>query len=265
MILKIQREELAKMATPNDVSELSYTPSNAIEDESPAFHGWKKFDDVKDQCSGESSIREEFIQIQKSIEDKANQTKEDEIYAKNIQTQVESPKPSTSAQSYNIQSTPLNRGVPKSLFTPNFDSDSASDIEDTQDMYNQILKTTKGINCDDNVIADILSLNQKIDTQDLIDEDYINRQIELENKIRQERESKIRQEREDEKFAQELQRKLDDEEKRAQNNKITTKHQSLNESKMNRQSPGSLRKRQLSIEESVKYGLESSKKDKMFM
>ena len=132
-------------------------------------------------------------------------------------------------------------------------------------MYNQILKTTKGINYDDNVIADILSLNQKIDTQDLIDEDYINRQIELENKIRQERENKIRQEREDEKFAQELQRKLDEEEKRAQNNKITTKHQSLNESKMNRQSPGSLRKRQLSIEESVKFGLASSKRDKMFM
>ena len=257
MILKIQREELAKIATPNSVSELSNTPSTAIEDESPAFHGWKKFEDAKDECSGDSSIMEEFIQIQKSMEDRANQTKEDEVYAKNMQTLVESPKPSTSAQSYNIQSTPLNRGVPKSLFTPNFDSDSASDIEDTQDMYNQILKTTKGINCDDNVIADILSLNQKIDTQDLIDEDYINRQIELENKIRQERE--------DEKFAQELQRKLDEEEKRAQKNKITTKNQSLNESKMNRQSPGSLRKRQLSIEESVKYGFESSKRDKMFM
>ena len=257
MILKIQREELAKMVTPKHVSELSNTPSNAVEDESPAFHGWRKFDDVKDECSGDSSIREEFIQIQKSIEDKANQTKEDEIYAKNIQILVESPRPSTSAQSYNIQSTPLNQGIPKTLFTPNFDSDSASDIEDTQDMYNQILKTTKGINCDDNVVADILSWNQKLDTQDLIDEDFINRQIELENKIRQERE--------DEQFAQELERKLDEEEKRAQKNKIATKNQSLNESKMSRQSPGSLRKRQLSIEESVKFGFESSKRDKMFM
>ena len=114
-----------------------------------------------------------------------------------------------------------------------------------------------GIKCDDNVVADILSWNQKLDTQDLIDEDFINRQIELENKIRQERE--------DEQFAQELERKLDEEEKRAQKNKIATKNQSLNESKMSRQSPGSLRKRQLSIEESVKFGFESSKRDKMFM
>ena len=265
MILKIQREELAKIATPHGVSELSNTPSNPIEDESPAFHGWKKFDDAKDECSGDSSIMEEFIQVQKSMEDRANQTKEDEVYAKNIQSLVESPKPSTSAQSYDMQCTPPNQGVPKPFFAPNFDSDSASDIEDTQDMYNQILKTTKGINCDDNVISDILSLNQKIDTQDLIDEDYINQQIELENKIRQELENKIRQEREDEKFALELQRKLDEEEKRAQKNKIAAKNQSFNESKMNRQSPGSLRKRQLSIEESVKYGLESSKRDKMFM
>ena len=249
MILKIQREELAKIATPNSVSELSNTPSTAIEDESPAFHGWKKFEDAKDECSGNSSIMEEFIQIQKSMEDRANQTKEDEVYAKNMQTLVESPKPSTSAQSYDI--------VPKTSFAPNFDSDSASDIEDTQDMYNQILKTTKGINCDDNVISDIFLLNQKIDTQDLIDEDYINKQIELERKILQERE--------DEKFAQELQRQLDEEEKKAQKNKMAARNQSLNESKMNRQSPGSLRKRQLSIEESVKYGFESSKRDKMFM
>ena len=252
LILKIQTEELARRESNRSQEGLQET---SVEDSSPPFHGWKAPNDENIQGTSENEVSIEFLEHQRKIEEQISQTKQDELYAKEIQDNSESPRPSTSdapmVTTMNNKPTMI-----KQLFHDTSD-DSISDIEDTQDIYRQLPNLDSSIEkinivnrCDKEISHSIFAARgyKRLDLHEYIDENFIN--------LQKDQEKKIRQVEEDEKMARELQRKYEEENKRVilETDRLTKSQSPLNSKRI---TPA---KRQMSIEEYLKTGRSANKK-----
>ena len=195
----------------------------------------------------DKELSSEFLDCQKEIEDKIHLEKKDEEYAKLIQSQTESPLPSTS---YNLPFVkyPEKSKVAQRLFEGQSD-ESISDIEDTQDIYGELpdIEITK-YECDNTRKLDSTCLDKlatldykKLDLNDFIDKQFITQQ---KDQLRI-----LNQEKEDEKMAKELQRMFQEEDRKKSmitSEKTLTRNSPLRAKNL-KQTPNSA-KRQLSIE-----------------
>jgi hypothetical protein len=239
LILKIQKEELARRECNRSQDGLQET---SVVDSSPPFHGWKAPNDESTRVTSENEVSTEFLDHQRKIEEQISQTKQDELYAKHIQDNSESPQPSTSNSV--IVTKMINKPkMLKQLFC-DFSDDSISDVEDTQDIYGQLPDLDSSIehfnvdNKSDNEISHSMFAARdykKLDLHNYIDENFIN--------LQKQQERKIRQEEEDEKMARKLQLQYEEANKKEllKTDRLTKNHSPLNSKKI---TPA---KRQMSI------------------
>ena len=101
LILKIQREELEKDNEPLSPAINKSTLANEIDtfasesqENSQPFHGWHS--NLEEEENDEDGLDDRFLDLQRKIEEKNSQTKNDEEYAKTLEDKPKSPRPSTS-------------------------------------------------------------------------------------------------------------------------------------------------------------------------
>jgi hypothetical protein len=252
LIIKIQTEELARRESNRSQDGLQET---SVVDSSPPFHGWKAPNDESTRGTSENEVSTEFLDHQRKIEEQISQTKQDELYAKKIQDNSESPQPSTSNSV--IVTKMINKPkMLKQLFC-DFSDDSISDVEDTQDIYRQLPDLDSSIehfNVDNKSDKEISNSMfdardyKKLDLHDYIDENFIN--------LQKQQERKIRQEEEDEKMARELQLQYEEANKREllKTDRLTKNNSPLNSKRI---TPA---KRQMSIADYLNTGHSANKK-----
>ena len=227
------------------------TVASEFQENSQPFHGWHS--NLEEEGNDEDGLDDRFLDLQRKLEEKSSQTKNDEEYAKTLEDTPKSPRPSTSVPTNSIntaskQKTPqLKFYFPLSssmadvretkstqpsgtISLPSSSSNNVSDIEDTQEMLEELKNysdtcDTQEILAEFNGCCDELFGNKK----------FVEQQKQFEQQILQVKA--------DEEFARKLQKKIEEEEKLQRSDVMTRNRTPVKSSK----TLGV--KRQMSIEE----------------
>ena len=195
--------------------------ASELQENSQPFHGWHS--NLEEEENDEDGLDDRFLDLQRKIEEKNRQTKNDEEFAKTLEDDPKSPRPSTSVPMNSIntaskQKTPQVKfyfplssstaGVKKTKSTQpsctispsSFGSNNVSDIEDTQEMLEELKNYSD--TCDrQEMLAEFKGCCDEL----FGNEKFIENQKQLEQRILQVKA--------DEEFARNLQKKIKEEEK----------------------------------------------------
>lgn len=221
--------------------------TSKLQENSPPFHGWhSNHEDEEEKGNNENELDGQYIDLQRKLEEDIIQAKKDDEYAKSLEDELKSPRPSTSLAT-NLGNTFSKRKnhQQKLSFTvsshssgttsSSSDRNSVSDIEDTQEMLEEFKKCSN-THATQESLAAINPLAELEDCCDIvINEEYI--------KSQKQEEQRILQAKADEEFARKLQEKINEEEKLQRSEVLTRNRTPLKSSK----TLGV--KRQMSIEE----------------